>query len=547
MDGRSPTKSLDPRSDAKIMAVRPRLAPPLVLALLAAWPVPEATGQAALVARGIDFLKNRGPAVSSGEAALAALAMLKAGVPKDDEALGRTIQKALSRSRADAYIPERSGGTDIYETGVACMMLANLDPVTMKPLIQSAASYLISKQKSNGAWDYDNRGGDTGDCSISQYALLGLWEAENAGVKVPPSVWERAARWYMSVQRGGGWTYHPDAGTAPTVSMTAAGTGSLLICKMQLAVYRQKQEKPISPLLTPLVPETDLADYRVGLSEADLDRAIGQGIAWIARNYRPGQAPLFGPSSYYGLYGCERVGGLSGLELFGSLDWFRVGGQYIASTQGGDGSWHAQYDPVANTSWSLLFLTRATQKTMDRIRVERLASGTLLGGRGLPENLESLTVAQGRVVVRPMNGAVDEMLAVLEDARLEGTEEALAGLIDRYFSSGPLALRPYTDRFRVLLEDGIPSQRLTAAWALARTDDLDVVPDLIAALEDPSDEVVATARYGLKLLSRRLDGFGPPPGADALQKREAARRWREWYESVRPASLSDQAVSPRNN
>ncbi len=516
--------------------------------VFAAWmPSHAVTAQDAPVSRGIAYLKSRGPSVTPGESALAALAMLKAGVPASDPALVETIQNALSASTTEGYRPARSGGADIYETGIACMMLVNLDPAVYRPLIQSAASYLISKQKSNGAWDYDGRAGDTGDCSISQYAILGLWEAENAGVRIPPSVWERAARWYMSVQRGGGWNYHPDAPSQPTVSMTAAGTGSLLICKMQLAPYRKRRERTTSPLLIPLVPETDQADYRVGLSEAQLDQAIGQGIAWLARNYRPGQSNLFGLSTYYGLYGCERVGGLGNLTQFGSVEWFRVGSQYITANQAGDGSWNAMFETVPNTSWAILFLTRATEKTLERIQVERLGSGTLLGGRGLPENLENLTVAQGRVVVRPMNGAIEEMLSVLEDPRADEGESALAGLINRYFTSGPLALKPYKDRFRVLLVEGIPSQRLTAAWALARTGDLDVVPDLIGALEDRNDEVAATADYGLRLLSRSLDRNGLPPEADAEQKRAAAAEWQRWYDSVRPAIQVDPAISSGRN
>jgi hypothetical protein len=205
------------------------------------------------------------------------------------------------------------------------------------------------------------------------------------------------------------------------------------------------------------------------------------------------------------------------------------------------------FEAVPNTSWAILFLTRATEKTLQRIQVERLGSGTLLGGRGLPENLENLTVAQGRVVVRPMNGAIEEMLSILEDPRADDGESALAGLIDRYFTSGPLALKPYKDRFRVLLVEGIPSQRLTAAWALARTGDLDVVPDLIGAIEDRNDEVAATADYGLRLLSRRLEGDGLPAGADADQKRAAAADWRRWYDSVRPAIEVDRADSPDRN
>ena len=499
-----------------------------------------ARAQGPEVARAVEFLKARAAQGQAGEAALAALALTKAGVSKDDPGLKAAVAKALSESAGNTYVAGRSGGTETYETGIVCILLAELDAPTYLELIRSAASQLLRKQKSNGAWDYDARSGDTGDCSISQYAVLGLWEAENAGVRVHPSVWERAARWYMSTQRGGGWTYHPDEGRPPTISMTAAGVGSLLICKRQLAQYRKKREKPLTPLLAPLVPDTDLAEYRVSISDAEFDRAIGQGIAWIAGNFRPGQDVVFGPSTLYGLYGCERVGALAGLERFNSVDWYNIGGRYLVGHQGGDGSWGGGYGTLPETSWAALFLTRATQKSLQRIAVERLGSGTLLGGRGLPENLENLTIAGGRVMVKPMNGAVEEMLAVLEDPRAEGGDSALAGLVERYATGGPLSLRPYIDRFRVLLAEGDPEQRLTAAWALARTGEIAVASDLIDALEDPDDQVVATAEYGLRLLGRRLEGYGPEPGATPEAKQAAADRWREWLESIRPPELVDQ-------
>ncbi len=48
----------------------------------------------------------------------------------------------------------------------------------------AAGANIMGKQKANGSWDYDNR--TFGDTSISQYAVLGLWEAENAGVTISP-------------------------------------------------------------------------------------------------------------------------------------------------------------------------------------------------------------------------------------------------------------------------------------------------------------------------------------------------------------------------
>src|SRR5262249_34411575 len=76
-----------------------------------------------------------------------------------------------------------------------------------------------------------------------------------------------------------------------------------------------------------------------------------------------------------------------------------------------------------------------------------------------------------------------------------------------------------------------------AAWALARIGDLDVVPELTTALLDNDPGVVETARLGLQLLSRKLEGLGPPPDATPEQRQEAARRWRDWYEHTRPLAL----------
>ena len=39
---------------------------------------------------------------------------------------------------------------------------------------------------------------------MSQYAILALWEAENAGILVPPQLWDKAASLFLSVQYGAG-------------------------------------------------------------------------------------------------------------------------------------------------------------------------------------------------------------------------------------------------------------------------------------------------------------------------------------------------------
>ena len=121
-----------------------------------------------------------------------------------------------------------------------------------------------------------------------------------------------------------------------------------------------------------------------------------------------------GPSTNYGLYGIERIGALGDRQTLGRVDWFAKGRDFIHSSQNADGSWSGGHGSEMNTVWAILFLTKSTAKTIRRITISpKLGAGTLLGGRELPKDLTSMTVAGGRVVSRPMNGAIEGMLAAL--------------------------------------------------------------------------------------------------------------------------------------
>ncbi len=483
----------------------------------------DAEGPAVL--RGTQFLRGQAAGLKAGEAALAGLALVKAEVPATDPGMRACLKKVLERfaTTSYTYTPDLPGpgGHSIYEAAVISLFLANLDPVAYKPQIDAVALYLINSQMSNGAWDYPQRKG--GDASISQYAILGLWEADNAGATVPPQVWDRAARWYLSVQDAqGGWCYHRDEGSQDTVSMTAAGVGTLLICKRQLDQVRQAAGAH-NPLMTPVLTDARApVNFKATTSAGEINAAVNRGFAWIAARFKPGD-PIMGMSTYYGLYGIERIGALADRETLGRIDWFARGGQYILSAQGSSGEWNDQQGAVVNTAWALLFLTKSTAKSIKRIEIRRLGAGTLIGGRGLPKDLSSLTIAGGRVLARPMNGAVESMLGVLEDPRAENADGALSGLIARYETEGPNVLRPFKGRFRKLMADRDPGIRSAAAWALGRTGDLDVVPDLIALLADTDDSVVLQARTSLQLLSRKIDGFGPPAGASPAVKTDSSQ------------------------
>jgi hypothetical protein len=492
------------------------------------------------VRKGVQFLSGSAAGQQVGESALIALALLKADVPAGDPAVVACINKIRSRFVSGVYSPERRGGHDVYEAGVVCLALSNLDAEARRTDLAAAAQYLIGRQNANGSWDYVQR--TAGDTSISQYAVLGLWEAENGGVEVTPRVWDNAAQWYLSVQSGqGSWNYHRDesASNPETISMTAAGVGSLLICQRQLARHRRGSGGE-SALLRPLVAEGRQGPYDVVVKAASVEQGIKRGLAWLGANFTTASSPQIGHSAYYGLYGIERIGALAERDTIGRVDWFEQGKRFIHASQGSNGAWDSEYGMVCNTVWAILFVTKSTAKTIRRIEVKRLGAGTLLGGRYLPKDLSSMTVAAGRVVSRPMNGAVEGMLAVLEDPRAADADSALAGLVGRFRSEGPGVLKPYKDRFRKMLTDRDPGVRRVAAWALARTGDLDTAPALIDALTDQDEDVVRTAREGLQLLSRKIDGLGPPSPSTPEQRKQAAEKWRAWYAAMRPLDLEGQ-------
>ncbi len=499
--------------------------------------LPALAQQEAAVQGGVQFLRTHAGNQHAGESAMIALALLKAEVPAGDPALAGCLNKVRSRFTSSEFVPERGNGQGAYEAGAIAMALASQDAAANRGYLAMLVSYLTAHQNGNGSWDYSGR--SQGDTSITQYAVLGLWEAENSGVAVSPVVWERIANWFMSTQCGdGGWIYHKDEpATYPeTVAMTTAAVGSLLICHRQLEPYRADR-RSTSPLLASLSAEAG-TDFKPTISFQELEQSVRRGMSWISAHFTT-TPPTAGITPYYMLYGIERMGALADRQTIGRLDWFEKGRGFIRGTQKPDGSWDGHHGPEMNSSWAILFLTKSTAKTLRRIQVQRLGAGTLLGGRGLPKDLTSMTVAGGRVVSRPMNGAIEGMLAALEDPRAEQADSAASGLVDRYYREGPDALRPFKARLRKMIGDRDPGVRRVAAWALAHTGDMDVVPALIDALNDPDEDVVDASKLGLQIISRKIEGLGPPRPSTPDERKQAAARWREWYNTIKPLDLDD--------
>ena len=116
---------------------------------------------------------------------LCTLALLNSGRTKDDPA----VAKAL------AYLERKSNPGRTYSASLMIMAFAQADPENKKLTITRLANWLEAHQirdnDTKGGWTYSERGGRA-DNSNSQFALLGLHEAERVGARVSPSRTPRA-------------------------------------------------------------------------------------------------------------------------------------------------------------------------------------------------------------------------------------------------------------------------------------------------------------------------------------------------------------------
>jgi hypothetical protein len=491
-----------------------------------------------------------------GELALATLALAKTGTAVEDPRFAELVEDLVQATSGGEYAPAARGGPDNYEAAVVLMALAAVDPKRHRPNIELVARYLMKKQKPDGAWDYD--GGVTGDTSMTQYGILGLWEAANAGVAVPKDVWERAARWLASRQDvEGGFVYHPVAPTGPgrmkhssvLHTMSVAGVGTLLICRSMLKIRpdaRLKSSKADDEtpsefdLLTRVEEEApgktaesrraDAARASAGLAQ-QINEAIQLGLDWVHAHFTIDKPS--GPHGYY-LYGVERLGTLAGAPRLGGVDWYDAGGDYLIRQQDQYGRWKFSYSDVVDTSFALLFLARSTLKSM-RYELVFLKEATAVGGRGVPSGDDASDAVERRNprYQKAATTAVDEILAALEKGG-DFLDEGAAAAIETADSKEIVARFAADKRALVrLARHPTPEVREAALWAVAKLKDYRLAPVLIEGLSDPDPNVYRAADGGLRFLSRRVGGVGlpdAPPSKQALARGIAA--WRAWCDAL---------------
>ncbi len=495
-----------------------------------------------IVARALAFLEKKAaddPRV--GAHALVGLAFMKAGYDANHPVVVGAIdvvRKNVPRPVGDRWSPI----VDIYSAGLAVVFLVNLDANRYRPEIEGYLAFLRAVQKPHGGWGYDGRG--TGDTSMTQYAVLAMWEAVRAGIPIPSAMLTGVTMWLIRTQDpSGAFGYQgevsPDFNLIPQKeirhSLATAGLASLYVLADLMGLSAQKEERESG--LPPIVREvqrldpTGRAETRVAVDPRLVQAAINRGKAWQAANYRIDVNRF----RYYYLYALERYWTYRELvegKPKEAPTWYDDGVRFLRETQREDGSWEHECTPVPDTAFGVLFLVRSTLKSVERVK--SFGEGTLVGGRGLPRNTSQVAIIGGNVVAKPELANLEKLMEALQKDEDPEQLAALELLTELPAEQAGAILSKQGQKLLELAGSNAVEARLAAIRAMARSGNLDYVPTLIFALSDADPTIVRGARDALRRLSRRFDLGGPPDNATPAQLQEAIRQWREWYLTIRP-------------
>jgi hypothetical protein len=290
--------------------------------------------------------------------ALEVYALLQSGQAINDNRLGIKSPYMIGMIEQLKKMSDKLGPVT-YARALRATALTLFNRPEDKTVIKSDLEWLL-KASQSGAYTYDKidtsmegpgrympRGMTTWDASNSQYGLLGVWSAAEAGFEVPLSYWKQVEdHWTKNQMASGEWGYETPAAGAGRLSMTVAGIASLFVTHDYLIAPRFGNEvgrDPFSPALVKGLDWLEASNHSVDTSTSE----------WWG----------------YTLYGLERVGLASGFKYFGTHDWYRELARQIIDAQNPDGSWGRQ--ELIDTPYALLFLARGRHPIiMNKLRFD---------------------------------------------------------------------------------------------------------------------------------------------------------------------------------
>ncbi|WP_422930018.1 DUF4159 domain-containing protein [Singulisphaera sp. PoT] len=284
-----------------------------------------------------------------GPTSLVTHALLTAGEPVDSPAVKRALEYL------EKFPPDEVDGT--YAIAMQTIVYGETDPARYAVKIAANVEWLEKNQIREGdnnpgwpgSWAHASDKTRRGDSSSTQFALLGLNAAAQAGIPVRPEVWTFARKFLTQAQKfDGGWSYYPNISTmASSASMTCAGVAGTIITGLRLFQNQERLD----------------GDAIHDCGGAKVNPGIERGLDWLSKHFSVSENPgswFFRQWKHYYLYGMERVGRFAGLRYIGNHDWYREGAEELVATQDVViGSWTGvaiEREAILSTSFAVLFL-----------------------------------------------------------------------------------------------------------------------------------------------------------------------------------------------
>jgi hypothetical protein len=319
----------------------------------------------------------------AGTTALALLALLYAGEDPRADLMSDSLTWLAAQKLTGTYVV----GTRAH---VLALVPGRKYTTELKGDLKWLLDAVYQRGSENpGCYTYQSPGKDAKsgnwDNSNSQFGVLGVWMAAEAGLEVPAWYWEIVAEHWITCQtKEGGWGYLRDQ--PPTGSMTAAGLTALFVALDQRYAGRPQEA-------------------------GGLISAIDAGLTWLARNYSAENPGGESQWRYYYLYGVERAGRASGRKHFREKDWFREGAAYLLENQRPDGAWPGSGTMTDqwNTCFGLMFLCHGRAPLL----FNKLEHGSDWNSK--LRDVAGLTRYVGHTLERLLNWQIVRLDAPLED------------------------------------------------------------------------------------------------------------------------------------
>ena len=503
-----------------------------------------------MVDRGIKYLESA-PTRTAGEEILVAYTHYKVEHDESNEIVARGIAKAkeLSAQVAGNDLPGGHAKNN-YDVAMAVMLLCEVSPKRFRAELSTFQRYLNEVQRPHGGYTYPQD--DIGDVSQTQYVVLAIWTLDRAGFKLDYNRVKKSIEWLMLVQDARGpWPYH---GTLPnnnqlmnqaktSMSMALAGAGSLLIAADALRVWGESVQEDDTgivglPKAVKIYKEDQNVERRkkAKISGAPLLQRCSLMERW--RQSNPEHFSNHYQWYFYTIYTTERYESFleiaNGSVIDKSPAWYNQTVTELIKLQSSSGGWEvkAQSNGAVSTAFAILFLIRSTQRALGTG-----ASATTIGGLGFKGDVSKAKLVNGKAVTKSPAQSVTGMLDLLEGDGADDLDgKAMSG--SAVLATDPTQLSAQLDRLERLVRGSQSWQaRRVSAKLLGMSDDLRVVPSLIFALSDPDDSVRKYARDGLRFISRKFEGYGMPDEPTNGELRQAQRKWRQWYLTMRPGHV----------